>query len=66
VCWSAEVTPEVGEDGSIFYVTRGSKEEHLDKNLKPSFKSGRTSVGVCTSSRQSIGSSNLRLNCLTT
>jgi transposase len=46
VCWSDEVTFEVGEDGSIFYVTRGPKEECLEKNLKPSFKSGRTSVGV--------------------
>jgi transposase len=46
VCWSDEVTFEIGEDGSVYYVTRGSKEEFLDKNLKPSFKSGRTSVGV--------------------
>jgi transposase len=48
VCWSDEVTFEVGADGSIFYVTRrsGKDEEWLDKNLKPSFKSGRTSVGV--------------------
>jgi transposase len=46
VCWSDEVTFEVREDGSIFYVTRGPKEEFLDKNLKPSFKSGRTSIGV--------------------
>ena len=27
-------------------MTRGPGEEFLDKNLKPSFKSGRTSVGV--------------------
>jgi hypothetical protein len=46
VCWLDEVTFEIGEDGSVYYVTRGSKEEFLDKNLKPSFKSGRTSVGV--------------------
>ena len=46
VCWSDEVTFEVGANGSVFYVTRGAGEEYLDKNLKPSFKSGRTSVGV--------------------
>jgi hypothetical protein len=46
VCWSDEVTFHVGADGSIFYVTRGAGEEYLEKNLKPSFKSGRTTVGV--------------------
>ena len=46
VCWSDEATFKVGEDGSIYYVIQGPKEEHLDKNLKLSFKSGRTSVGV--------------------
>ena len=46
VCWSDEVTFEVRADSSVFYVTRGAREEYLDKNLKPSFKSGRTSVGV--------------------
>ncbi len=46
VCWSDEVTFEIGADSSIFYVTRGPREEYLDKNLKPSFKSGRMSVGV--------------------
>lgn len=46
VCWSDEVIFEVGADGSVFYVTHGAGEEYLDKNLKPSFKSGRTSVGV--------------------
>jgi transposase len=46
VCWSDEATFHVGADGSVFYVTRGSGEEYLEKNLNPSFKSGRTSVGV--------------------
>ena len=46
MCWLDKVTFEVGADGSIFYVTRGPGEEFLDKNLKPSFKSGRTSIGV--------------------
>ena len=36
----------MGEDGRTFYVTRGVREEYLDKNLKPSFKSGRTSISV--------------------
>jgi len=27
-------------------VTRASREEYLEKNLKPSFKSGYTSIGV--------------------
>jgi hypothetical protein len=49
VCWSDKVMFEVGEDGSIYYVTRGLKEGCLrgrGENLRPTFKSGRTSVGV--------------------
>ena len=46
VCWSDEVTFHIRADGSIFNVTRGAGEEYLEKNLKPSFKSGRTTVGV--------------------
>jgi hypothetical protein len=46
VCWSDEVTFVIGEDGTVIYVTRGSGEEWLDKNLQPTFKSGRTAVGV--------------------
>jgi hypothetical protein len=48
VCWSDEVTFHIGEDGNVCYVTRASRkdEEWLEKNLQPSFKSGRTSVGV--------------------
>jgi hypothetical protein len=46
VCWSDEVTFYVGADGSIFYVTRRSGEEYLEKNLKPTFKSGHTAVGA--------------------
>jgi len=30
----------------MIYVIRGLGEEYLDKNLKPSFKSGRTLVSV--------------------
>jgi hypothetical protein len=46
VCWLDKVTFEVGHNSSIFYVTRRPTEAHLDQNLKPSFKSGRTAVGV--------------------
>ena len=46
VCWSDEATFYVGESNNIFYVTRGPNEEWLGKNLKPTFKSGRTAVGV--------------------
>ena len=48
VCWSDEVTFEVGEDTNTFWVTRGAgrEEEYADKNLRPTFKSGRTTVGI--------------------
>jgi hypothetical protein len=48
VCWSDEVTFEVGEDLETFWVTRGPgrEEEYASKNLRPTFKSGRTTVGV--------------------
>jgi hypothetical protein len=36
----------VGENNNVFYVTRGQNEEFLEKNLRPTFKSGRTKVGV--------------------
>ena len=46
MCWSDEATFYVGEDNNIFYVTRGANEEFLEKNLRPTFKSRRTLVGV--------------------
>jgi transposase len=48
VCWSDEVTFEIGEELQTFYITRGvgREEEYADKNLRPTFKSGRTTVGV--------------------
>ena len=46
VCWSDEATFEIGYDGRNWWVTRAPGEEYLEKNLKPSFKSGRTAVGV--------------------
>jgi len=51
VCWSDEVTFWIGEDGITFYVTRGSRrdEEYAEKNLRPSFKSRRVSVGAWAS-----------------
>ena len=46
--WSDEVTFEIGEDLINFWITRGPgrDEEYTEKNLKPSFKSGRVTVGV--------------------
>jgi hypothetical protein len=46
VCWSNEVTFYIREDNTMVYVTHGLGEEFLDKNLKPSFKSGRILVSV--------------------
>jgi len=46
VCWSDETTFYVGEDNNVFYVTRAENEEFLEKNLRPTFKSRRTTVGV--------------------
>jgi transposase len=46
VIWSDESTFEIGYDGRQYWVTRGPGEEYLLKNLKPTFKSGRTSISV--------------------
>ncbi|OCK99979.1 uncharacterized protein K441DRAFT_725531 [Cenococcum geophilum 1.58] len=48
VCWSNKVTFKVGEDLQTFWVTRAPsrEEEYVDKNLRPTFKSGRTTIGV--------------------
>lgn len=48
VVWSDEVTLEIGEDQTTFNVTRGAgrNEEYADKNLRPTFKSGREIVGA--------------------
>ncbi len=48
VVWSDEVTFEIGEDLTSFIVTRGPgrDEEYADKNLRPTFKSRRKSVGA--------------------
>jgi hypothetical protein len=38
----------VGEDLRGFFITKGPRreEEYVEKNLRPTFKSGRTSIGV--------------------
>ena len=38
----------MGEDLQTFWVTRapGREEEYIDKNLRPTFKSRRTTIGV--------------------
>jgi hypothetical protein len=41
-----EVTFEVGKDSRNIWVTQQPGEEYLEKNLKPSFKSGRMSIGA--------------------
>jgi len=48
VCWSDKVTFKVGEDLQTFWVTRAPsrEEKYTDKNLRPTFKSGRTTIGV--------------------
>ena len=48
VYWSDKVTFEVREDTHTFWVTRAArrKDKYTKKNLHPTFKSGRTIVGV--------------------
>jgi hypothetical protein len=46
VIWTDEVTFEVGKDSRNIWVTRRPGEEYLEKNLKPSFKSGRVSISA--------------------
>jgi hypothetical protein len=46
VCWSDEATFKLGYNGRTWWITRAPSEEWLEKNLKPSFKSGRTAIGV--------------------
>jgi hypothetical protein len=48
VCWLDEATFYVGENNNVFYIIRGENEEFLEKNLRPTFKSRRTKVGVWT------------------
>ena len=46
ICWSDEAYFEIGEDGRTCYVTRSPNEEYHPDCLQPTFKSGRTKVGV--------------------
>jgi hypothetical protein len=46
VIFSDESAFEIGYDGRQFWITKGVGEENLWKNLKLSFKSVRTTVGV--------------------
>jgi hypothetical protein len=48
VCWLDEATFYMGENNSVFYVTRGKNEEFKERNLRPTFKSGKTKVRVWT------------------
>ena len=46
VCQLDEVTFYIRVDRSMFYVTCIAREEYLEKNLKPSFKSRCITIGV--------------------
>ena len=48
VYWSNKVTFEIREDLKTFFVTKGARreEEYTTKNLRPTFRSGRTTVGI--------------------
>jgi hypothetical protein len=48
VIWNNKVIFEIREDRTVFFVTRGPgrAEEYATKNLRPSFKSGRTTIRV--------------------
>jgi hypothetical protein len=48
VIWTDEFTFKVGKDYRMIWVTRRRDEDqaYLSKNYKPSFKSGRISIGV--------------------
>jgi transposase len=46
ICWSDEATFEVGYDATPSWVRRPKGKAYESKYLKPTFKSGRSSVGV--------------------
>ena len=45
---SNKVTFKIGENLQTFWVTRAPnrEEKYINKNLRPTFKSGRTTIGV--------------------
>jgi len=46
ICHSDESSYEIGFDSNSYYITRTPKEEMLERNLKPTFRSGRKYVSV--------------------
>jgi transposase len=46
ICHSDESSYEIGHDSNNYYITRTPKEEMLERNLKPTFRSGRQYVSV--------------------
>ena len=46
ICFSNESSFEVGYDGRNFYITQAPGEEYLERNLKPTMKSGRSTVSI--------------------
>lgn len=46
VIWTDKSTFEVGKDLQVLWVSRHVREAYLEKNCKPSFKSGKISIGI--------------------
>jgi transposase len=46
ICHSDESSYEIGYDSRGYYITQAPHEDMLERNLKPSFKSGRKSVSA--------------------
>lgn len=46
ICHSDESSYEIRHDSNNYYITQAPKEEMLERNLKPTFRSGRKYVSV--------------------
>jgi hypothetical protein len=46
ICHSNESSYEIGFDSNSYYITQALQEEMLERNVKPTFKSGRIYVSV--------------------
>jgi hypothetical protein len=46
ICYSDESLYKIGYDGNSYYITQALHEEMLERNLKPTFRSGRKYVSV--------------------
>jgi len=46
IIWSDKAYFEVGEDGRVLFVMRAAGQKYEDRMLAPTFKSGRTRLGV--------------------